>query len=239
MTTARGAVHRAEAEDRPWILAPSLFALGVAYLRRGDVRDAIAVLERGLDIARGRDIPVWLGMTASALGAAYAQLGRIGEALPLLERAIEDDAALGAVKRRALLLAWLGEAYLVAGRFADAGAVAARAREFARAHKERGHEAWCLRLLGEIVVAGDQPDVGAAEAQYQAAMTLASQLGMRPLVARCRLGLGVLHNRVGHIGQARQHLTIAADMLRSMHMTYWLSRTEKVLGPLSNARASI
>jgi hypothetical protein len=44
---------------------------------------------------------------------------------------------------------WLSEAYLLAGRLDEAYTQTQRAFEFARAHKERGHEAYALRLLGE------------------------------------------------------------------------------------------
>ena len=45
---------------------------------------------------------------------------------------------------------WLSEAYLLAGRDADGSAAAQRALDLARQPKERGQEAWALRLLGEI-----------------------------------------------------------------------------------------
>ncbi len=48
---------------------------------------------------------------------------------------------------------------------------------------ERGNEAWALRLLGDIASHHDRPDVTTAAAHYGAAMTLASELDMRPLVA--------------------------------------------------------
>jgi hypothetical protein len=134
----------------------------------------------------------------------------------------------------ALLVGGPGEGYLAAGRFGEAGTVAARAVELARAHKERGHEALCLRLLGEIDAASER--TAAAEARYGEALTLASQLGMCPLVARCQLGLGLLHKWAGRVAQARGHLTIASDMMRSMHMQFWLSTVSQELCTLAETR---
>ena len=40
-----------------------------------------------------------------------------------------------------------------------------------------------------------------AEGYYREALALASQLGMRPLVAHCHLGLGTLASRTGDLGE--------------------------------------
>ena len=55
---------------------------------------------------------------------------------------------------------------------------------------------------------------------------LPSELGMRPLVAHCHLGLGKLYRRTGQREQAQEHLTTATTMYREMGMTYWLEQAE-------------
>lgn len=45
-----------------------------------------------------------------------------------------------------------------------------------------------------------------AAAHYQAAVTLASELEMRPLMAHCHLGLGRLFRRTGDAEQADAYL---------------------------------
>jgi SAM-dependent methyltransferase len=89
---------------------------------------------------------------------------------------------------------------------------------------------WALRLLGEIASNREGPDVAAAETHYRAAMALASELGMRPLVAHCQLGLGRLHRRAGDRAQAEQHVATASAMYGAMGMTSWLERAEAALG---------
>jgi len=93
---------------------------------------------------------------------------------------------------RSLLLAYLGEAHLLAGRREDALEVARRALELAHRQKERGNEAWVLRLLGEITAQDDPPDQESAQAHYRQALARADELGIRPLAAHCHLGLGKL-----------------------------------------------
>ena len=48
---------------------------------------------------------------------------------------------------------------------------------------------------------------------------------MRPLVAHCHFGLGVLFRRIAKRGQAREHLTVAREMYREMEMGFWLEQT--------------
>jgi hypothetical protein len=89
----------------------------------------------------------------------------------------------------------------------------------ARGRGERGYEAWALRLLGDIVSHHARPDVATAAAHYGAAMSLASQLEMRPLVAHCHTGLGRLYRRTSDPHQAQEHLTTARAMYGEMGMT--------------------
>jgi hypothetical protein len=58
---------------------------------------------------------------------------------------------------------------------------------------------------------------------------LADDLGMRPLVAHCHLGLGTLHSRIGRVDQARTDLAAAIALYRDMDMTFWLPQTEAAL----------
>ncbi|HEX2522738.1 MAG TPA: tetratricopeptide repeat protein, partial [Terriglobia bacterium] len=98
--------------------------------------------------------------------------------------------------------------------------------------KERGYEAWALRLLGEIAAHNEPPDVPAAEEHYHQAIALAEELGMRPLIARCHVGLGTLYRQAGIQQQAEEHLTTATTMMREMEMGLWLERAEAELKEL-------
>jgi hypothetical protein len=74
--------------------------------------------------------------------------------------------------------------------------------------------------------------VATGGAYYRDAMTLATELGMRPLIAHCHLGLGRLAGRTGDGEKARHHLTTAAAMYRDMGMDFWLAQAESVLASL-------
>jgi Double zinc ribbon/AMP-binding enzyme C-terminal domain len=82
----------------------------------------------------------------------------------------------------------------------------------------RGVEAYALRLLAELAAHADPPETEAAHARYAEALRLATELGMRPLVAHCHLGFCKLYRRAGDEVRAPQHLTTAATMYRTMGM---------------------
>ena len=64
---------------------------------------------------------------------------------------------------------------------------------------------------------------------YRQALALAEELGMRPLLAHCHLGLGMLYRKMGQRGQARTALSTAVALYRDMEMTFWLPPTEAAL----------
>ena len=68
-----------------------------------------------------------------------------------------------------------------------------------------------------------------AELYYRQALTLADELGMRPLQAHCHRGLGTLYATLGQQEQARAELSAAIVLYRAMDMTFWLPQTEAAL----------
>ena len=95
--------------------------------------------------------------------------------------------------------------------------------------KERGHQAWLLRLLGAMAARRDPLEVEQAQRSYRQALSLAEELGMRPLQAHCHRGLGTLYAAIGQREQARAALSTAIAMYRAMEMTFWLPETEAAL----------
>ena len=134
--------------------------------------------------------------------------------------------ALGIGGYHSLLVAHVGEVYLLDGRLEDALACGGRALALTRQRGERGFEAWALRLLAEVASYRDPPDIQTTEDHYRRAMALADELGMRPLGAHCHLGLGKLYRRTADRATAREHMTIAATMYRTMDMRFWLEQAE-------------
>ena len=224
------ALRIATARDDNLSLMFADLAVGQLHLVQGDLSRAVPRLERGLALCRTWDFPSWVPWLASRLGAAYTLAGRVTDGLPLLEQSMEHAAAMGWKADASPLAARLGEAYLAAGRAQDASGLATRALDLAGEHKGRGHQAWALRLRGEILSCYDPPDLRQAESHYRQARALGEELGMRPLVAHCHLGLGKLYRRAGDHTSSSGHLSTAATMYREMGMTFWLEKADAELG---------
>jgi tetratricopeptide (TPR) repeat protein len=224
---ARGeeAERMAEAVDQPLSRIVASTGVGILYLVKGDCPKAIPALERGLEVCQHWDIRAYAPGIASALGASYTLSRQMGEALPLLEQ----YAFKGAVGQPSRAVAWLSEAYLVAGRVEDAMQLAQQALELCQAHRNRGSEAWALRLRGAIAAQREPLEAAQAESSYQQALALAEELGMRPLQAHCHRGLGTLYAATGQREQARTALSTVIAMYRAMDMTFWLPQTEAAL----------
>jgi class 3 adenylate cyclase/tetratricopeptide (TPR) repeat protein len=229
IATGEEGVRIARTVDHPYSLLIATGGVGMLYFRKGALHQAISMLEGGLELCRVWNIRDWFPLIAATLGAAYALAGRVTEALPLLEQAVEQATAMGIMFAHSLRIAWQGEAALRDDRRQDAVGLARRAYELSCEQKERGHQAWALRLLGEIHAQGDAPEVEQAEHHYQQAHALADGLGMRPLLAHCHLGLGTLYLNMSRRDQASAELSAAIDLYRAMEMTFWLSRAEAEL----------
>ena len=221
LAAAETALRLAEAGDPGYSLVVARGGLGSAYLLKGDLTRAITVLEPGLPREAAEPVSRLWSFVASALGAAYTGVGRVDEALPLLEQAVERARAMKLKANQALRLVRLAEAHVRAGRPDGAFALAAQALDLAQEHRERGHEAHALRLLGLIEIEREVPNLDRAEENYQKALALANQLGMRPLQAHCHVGLGRLYRRRGHSEAATAAVTAARDLFRAMDMTFW------------------
>jgi tetratricopeptide (TPR) repeat protein len=132
----------------------------------------------------------------------------------------------------------LAQAYRLARRSEEAKAVAVEMLRLAREQGLRGLEAYAVRLLAEVAADAEPPETEAAEAHYADAFALATELGMRPLVAHCHLGLGELYRRTVDRTKAAVHLTTAATMYREMGMALWLEKAEAAQQHLGGCPAS-
>ena len=143
----------AEAAAHPSSLMLASWGSGLLSLRQGDLDRARPRLERAMGICQDIDSPATFPLIAAALGTAYTLCGRVADAVPLLTQAIEQPTGRILALYQALPQLSLGEAYLRHGSLEAAHGLAERALAHARAHQERGNQAYALRLLGEIAAA--------------------------------------------------------------------------------------
>jgi class 3 adenylate cyclase/tetratricopeptide (TPR) repeat protein len=219
----------AEVVNHPASLMMASWGIGLLALHQGDLPRALPLLERAVCICQEADLPVWFPRMAASLGAAYTLAGRVADAVPLLTQAMEQTIATETVVYQALCHLSLGEAQMLAGHLEEAQALAEHALALARERQEQSHQAYALRLLGEIAARREPPESDQAGDYYRQALVLGEELGMRPLVAHCHLGLGKLYATIGRRAEARAELSASIELYRVMDMTFWLPQAESAL----------
>src|SRR5262249_41650503 len=188
---------------------------------RGSLEDAIPFLERGLGLCRTWNLRFLLPMVISSLGTAYTFARRLAEALPLLEEGTAQ--APGVWNSFLTTRVDLATGYLASGRTEEAAGLVGHAIELATERKSRGVLGQALRLLGEIQSARAL-EHSRAEDCFRKALTIAEELGMRPLAARCHAGLALLYRRINGQKQAEKHIATAEAMYGEMNMNFWLQK---------------
>jgi class 3 adenylate cyclase/tetratricopeptide (TPR) repeat protein len=202
---------------------------GGKALARSAYREAVTAFEQALvalqhlpenqdTLAQAIDLRFDLRLALVPLG----EYGRIFDSLRDAERLAE---ALGDQRRLGWAAALMINHFHMRGDYD--GALVSSQR--ARTHRERGHQAHALRLLGDIHAWRQPPDVEPAETHYREAVALAEALGMRPLQAHGHLGLGTLYATIGRWEDARAALSAAIELYRAMAMTFWLPQAEVAL----------
>jgi tetratricopeptide (TPR) repeat protein len=217
---AKEALKIALDAGQAYSVSSSLWELGVLHLLKGEHAEATREIQQSIEVWRTIQAPAW-NHPVQGLGLVYCRMGRVSEGIALI-----DGAPGGGAFFHYSTAAVLGEAYLLAGRANDAANQAQKTLVRAREKGQRAFEADALHLAAEVAAQANPPDLAAAELQYCASMTLADELGMRPLIAHCHLGLGKLYHRTDKREQAQEHLATATSMYRDMGMTYWLEKAE-------------
>ena len=224
LTQAKEALQIAEELNHPYSLAMACHSLGILYGARGELKQAACLLERGLALADTWSLPVWIPTLSPPLGQVYALMGRSAEAIAILRLSVQRFESM--YRRPAPgVMVKLGTTFMHAGRLDEALSLARDALALSRRYGQRGVEAWGLRLMAEIAALKDSEDAAESEDFYKQALDLAETLGMRPLAARCHLGLGELYKKIGYPEQAKKALTAGQDLFHSMEMTFGLDQT--------------
>lgn len=148
----------------------------------------------------------------------------------MLERAWGMAESGGFLNFGANCLMNLADAYSLTGQDARARETIDRALNIVRDAGYRALEARALYFLGKIL--GHGPESAAALQAYQAAIAIAPELGMRPLVAHCHLGMGQSHQAIRHLSEAKAMFLQATELYRQMDMQFYLQQAEEALNAI-------
>jgi len=221
---AEEAMSLAEATTHPDTLLWAYRGAGQLHLAQGNWERAATLLGQALGLCRTHDIPVYIPGVDSDLGLAHAMSGRMEEGFPLLERAVEQAAARKQIVLHAWLLLQRAEGHLLANQLSEAAGTAEQALRLFQERGERAHEAHALRVLADVSRQQGGSSTDEALTLYGRAGELAGARSMRPLTARCLLGLGLLHDGRKETAKAREHFEAAAALFEQMAMPFWLDR---------------
>jgi class 3 adenylate cyclase/tetratricopeptide (TPR) repeat protein len=203
---------------------------GLLHLARGDIDRATEALGHAYALCRAHDMPAYSPRFSAELGLAWALAGRADEAVEMVQTAAAEAEARRQTTSYSQVLGLLARISLLAGRLGEAEAAANDALGRFRRQRERAHEAHALHVLADIGAEQASCDGAAIEARYAEATALAQELGMRPLVARCGVGLARHLERTGCGARAREVFASASALLRELGMTEELARAETRLG---------
>jgi class 3 adenylate cyclase/tetratricopeptide (TPR) repeat protein len=224
---ARRTVHVGERFGTLFLRLFSQQSPGRLHTRRGELQQAIALFEQSLKLAREAQFQAVIMSTAADLGCAYNLAQQPRETIALLEPVVEQAAQV-----RNMYWAYvpglrnLADAYSLTRQHDRAQATAERAVEAARECAYRGLEAGALRTQGAVLARCVPAKTEAAEQAYRQALALATELEMRPLIADCHFGLGMLQKRTQHFDQSQQNLDTAANLYRDMGLPFWVERVD-------------
>ena len=219
----RRAVVLAEGLNSPYSLTAACIGLGYICLVKGDIDAAGPVLERACSIAREANLALYRPQATRLLGNVYLLAGRIDEGFALVRAAAEEVESKRLLMQHAAVLALFGEACLFAGKVDEASTAAQRALTLAKERDQRGDAAAALHVLGQVA-ARDPVDIDRAEHHYRAAIALAGELDMRPLLARSHLGIGRLYVSTKDRERAEDHLLKATRLFIAMDTPFWLQQ---------------
>jgi tetratricopeptide (TPR) repeat protein len=221
---AARAIETAAELASPVSLAVAHLFKAMALASRGDFTQARIDAEVAVRQCETHGVVSWLPAAYAICGFARAHAAPSMEALAQVELGANAHAAMGVKTYLSWITRLWAEALLLNGDDDAARGKGERALGLAREFGERGEEAESLLLLAGV--AAKRQVFTAARALYSEAIELAGKLGMRPVIARCHLGLGRAFWVSGASGEAKEELATAMTMLRDMGMTYWLEKAE-------------
>jgi Flp pilus assembly protein TadD len=152
---------------------------------------------------------------------SLAELGHFAEAADVGREAIRIAETVDHPYTLAFACLGLGTVHLRRGDFPEAITHLERAVRTCRTGDVPVIFALAASPLGSAYCLTDK-----AEAAYREALDMANEMGMRPLEARCRLGLGVLYQQAARTEEARAEVAAAIGEFRALGMQTWLARAE-------------
>jgi class 3 adenylate cyclase/tetratricopeptide (TPR) repeat protein len=216
------AARRADVSGLPDSIMWANWSVGLVALIQGDPAKAIRAFDRLLEICSTHDLDVYASRIMAALGCAKARAGQVSEGLMLAEHAVALDASAENLITKSFAVTALSETALLSGELDKALTFATQAVERTKLHGERSAEAYAHWLLATIQSVRAL-DLKLAADMFGSATTIATELGLQPLLAHCQLGLGDLYERMGSPTEANKRRERGQRLLKELGMKSWFN----------------
>jgi adenylate cyclase len=208
---AAGEAAPSEARERGAAVSHAYNTRGVALARLGRLDEAVAQIEKSVEIARAHDLLQVVCRGYANLGVLYSTLDP-GRAIETCRSGLEIAKRIGDLGFQSRLYANLAVAYCaLTSRCDDDGVAAAQAAiELDRQLGQLDHLAVPLIVLGQIYQCHGEPEL--ARRYYGEALGLAEQVGEPQLLFPCYDGLATLHLDLGDEPQAEEYMRRAQEV---------------------------
>ena len=221
---AREALDRANAVRNLFSTAFAHSVVARALLFKGDFEDALEQLESGFELVKTYEFGLVRRIYVVWLTMAYALVDRPEAALRLSSEGPPQWPMTHVARARALM---------AAGDLAAASIVAHEALSIAQRIGEQTQETAALILLTEIH-GGPNAPLEPARSHGEAALAIATRLGLRAFQVHCHRQLGELLVGAGLRHPARGHLLEALALYQNMGMQRWIPGTSALLTQIGN-----
>jgi DNA-binding NtrC family response regulator/tetratricopeptide (TPR) repeat protein len=201
--------------------------LGYAYLLRGELVQALSILEETLAAVTPGRFANATFFAAAFLAYARALAGQRAGALQLLNEHFRlPSSGFGPIQRTRYRTVTTA-AYLAAGRPDEALRELDFILPIARHADARGHLPTLLRLRAEALLHYPSADLYEVQSLCQEARRMAASVGLDPEVAHCLAVHGRAQVRAGGRESGRKYLDEAGVLFRTLGMDYWLARLDE------------
>jgi tetratricopeptide (TPR) repeat protein len=230
---AQDALRIARAAESSFSVMSATFSVASLHLSMGEFDAAGASLGRALELCAAHRLHMWRPILEPMYAIALARCAQSADALKLADRTMSR---LGGSMISTSMMLRVAETYAATGYDERAARLAASALRRARNLGERTWEAAALWLVGNLRERAQPADLDGAQAAYRAGLRLAEQLGMLPLVARCRLGLASSLAQRRPTEAASEYAQQAVDEFSALELPYWAAQARELHAALAAAR---
>ena len=180
---ARNALEIAEEVGHAFSIAVAKLHLALAHLMGGRFDIALPLLKDTVTITESTRLHIYQSLTLGGLGYAIAKTGKMSEGTQLLNASLEQARMLNHTLPKPRILNWMSELALEASQYDVAAQCAEQALCLSEKTGYLSEQAWAHLSIAQACFQTIRADD--ALHHLRKAETLARQLSMAPLLARC------------------------------------------------------